>query len=164
MQKVKEQKKQTNAHIKAFKQFLAERNLPSQIETMPLRYLISYLRLWFSQLTRKDGSLYSPSSLCCIRASVHRYLIQERNIELIGNKDFIEFNKAYEGAVAKSLKKRKVSLNEGDNCYPAIEKGDMEKLSTHFNRSSPQKLQDEVFFILMYHNGFQGREWFRDLD
>ena len=55
-------KNQTQQHVKQFKHFLEERNLPSQIEEMPIRYLAQYLKFWYSQLKKKNKGLYSPSS------------------------------------------------------------------------------------------------------
>ena len=41
-----------------------------------------------------------------------------------------------------------------DTCaYPVIEKNDLAKLSEYFDRSTPTKLQDEVFFQLCFHFG-----------
>ena len=40
----------------------------------------------------------------------------------------------------------------------------MDKLQLYFNRTTPQRLQDEFFFNLLYHFGFRGREWLRSLD
>lgn len=43
--------------------------------------------------------------------------------------------------------------------YPAIDNQDLKILSMYFDRSSPQKLQQEVFYNLVFHFGMRGREW-----
>ena len=44
-----------------------------------------------------------------------------------------------------------------------IEKKDMEKLTKYFDRSSPEKLLDELFFSIVYYLGLRGREWIKGL-
>lgn len=46
---------------------------------------------------------------------------------------------------------------------PEIEKCDLITLGEYFDRQTPSKLQEEVFFKLQYHFGFRGRENLRDL-
>ena len=45
--------------------------------------------------------------------------------------------------------------------YPGIEETDLDTLTIYFDRSNPEKLQQEVFYKLMFHFGFRGREWIR---
>lgn len=120
---------QTRIHVKKFVDFLSEQNLPQHIDQMPVRYLVSYLRLWFSKLVKNDGQPYSPNSLCCIRASIHRYLVEKRNMNLIGNSDFLAFDKTYKAMITKSLKEKKCSVLAGDSGYSAIEQKDLKRLS-----------------------------------
>ena len=56
-----------------------------------------------------------------------------------------------------------------DNSYKCISNTDLEALSLYFarslyfDRSSAKKLQEEVFFNSIYHKGYPGREWIRNL-
>ena len=61
--KSKNTERQTKNYIKLLKNFLMENNLPQNIEDMPIRYLESYMRLFFTKIRKKDGDLYSVSSL-----------------------------------------------------------------------------------------------------
>ena len=47
--------------------------------------------------------------------------------------------------------------------YQPIKKEDMVRLNEYFDRSTPKKLQQEILFNIVYHNGFCGREWIRNL-
>jgi hypothetical protein len=53
-------------------------------------------------------------------------------------------------------------LREGGStmCYRAIQDGDLRKLSVYFDRSKPQRLQEEVAFNILYFFGERGRESF----
>lgn len=156
--------KQTRHYVQMFQAFLKENNLPEDLlKEMPVRYVESYLRLWFSRLRKKDGDLYSPNTLACCRAAIHRYLLEVRNMPLIDNEQFSAFHRTYKACITKSIKSKQILTSEGGSGYPAIEPEDMDRLRTYFNRSTPERLQDEVFFLILYHFGFRGREWLRNL-
>ena len=137
--------------------------MPNDISTIPVRYLQSYLRLWFVKCRKEDGNIFSTSTYCRMRAAIHRYLCDTRQLNLIDNNDFIAFHKTYKAVLQTSLVKNKKFVSEGGSGYPEIEPSDMKKLSGYFNRSDPVRLQDEVFFSLCYYFGFRGREWLRNL-
>lgn len=155
--------KQTRHYVQMFLAFLKENKLPEDLKGMPVRYVESYLRLWFSRLRKKDGNLYSPNTLACCRAAIHRYMLETRNIPLIDNDQFSAFHRTYKACITKSIKTKQILTSEGGSGYSAIEPEDMERLRIYFNRSSPERLQDEVFFLILYHFGFRGREWLRNL-
>ncbi|PAA48129.1 hypothetical protein BOX15_Mlig018820g2 [Macrostomum lignano] len=127
------------------------------IQIMPLRYVDSYLRLWYVNLkiVDQDGErYYAPDRLRCFRASIHRYLRDVRGTNLIGDDVFRRSNQTYNGML------RSIGDSFG---YRAITASDMDKLCGYFDKSNPQKLQDEIFFLVMYHFGFRGRESIRAL-
>ena len=161
--KCKSTEKQTKHYIAMFLSFLKENKLPDDLKQIPLRYLESYLRLWFSRLKKKDGNVYSPTTLSCCRAAIHRHLLNVRYIPLIGNDQFVAFDRTFKAMVTKSLRTKEILVSEGGSGYPAIEPEDMTLLRSYFDRSNPQKLQDEVFFLILFHFGFRGREWLRNL-
>ena len=65
---------QTKYFVNKFKSFLEAKHLPSIIETMPVKYLNQYLRLWYAKAKKIDGSDFSPATLICMRAAIQRYL------------------------------------------------------------------------------------------
>ena len=162
--KCKSTESQTKHYLKMFLSFLKENKLSDEVEAIPLRYIESYLRLWFSRLKKKDGTLYSPTTLACCRAAIHRHLLEKRNTPLIGNAQFLAFERTYKACVTKAIRARNIMTSEGGSGYPAIEPEDLVLLRQYFNRSTPVKLQDEVFFLIVYHFGFRGREWLRSLN
>ena len=65
---------QTLCYSTKFKDYLNSKGLPNTIESMPLRYLSQYLRLFYSSLKKDDNTYYAPATLGCIRAAINRYL------------------------------------------------------------------------------------------
>lgn len=155
--------RQTKNYVNMLKTFLSKNSLPNNIEDMPLRYLESYLRLFFTKIRKRKDEHYAEGSLVCMRAAFHRYLLDVRRIEIIDNPDFRELDKTFKASINESLKTREVLVSEAGTGYPAIDEEDKENLSRYFNRRTPQRLQDEVFFTIVYHFGFRGREWMRSL-
>lgn len=161
--KSKNTERQTTNYVKLLKRFLLENNLPENIEDMPIRYLEAYLRLFFTKIRKRDGECYSTSSLVCMRAAFHRYLSEKRHLQIIDNPDFCALDKTFKASITTSLRCNEKHISEGGSGFPSIDEDDMKKLRHYFNRMTPQKLQDEVFFIVVYHFGFRGREWLRSL-
>lgn len=155
--------KQTKNHVDELKSFLQSKMLPNIIESIPQKYVCQYLRLWFSTMKKKDGEFYSLSTLACKRASIHRYLQETAGYKLIGNEQFRLFEKTYNAVRHKSLVTNRKSCSTTAG-YQPIEKEDLIRLDKYFNRSTPTRLQQEVLFNIVYHNGFRGREWIRNLN
>lgn len=158
-------REQTQMYVNKFKSFLKSENLPSSIESMPEKYLCQYLRLWYSKTKKQDGSLYAPSSMICMRAAIQRYLKSSevnRSVDIIHGIQFSSANKTLTTVICKYLKTNECT-NSDKKKISAIDKEDLKALNSYFDRSSPQVLQDEVFFLLMYHFGYRGREWIRGL-
>jgi len=94
-----------------------------------------------------------------MRAAIHRHLVESRNRSIIGNPEYAILDKTLKACIAAQLREPR----ETRHLYDAIEPEDMEKLGSYFNRSSPARLLWEVFFLIVYHFGFRGREWLRNL-
>uniref|UniRef100_A0A1I8J247 Reverse transcriptase domain-containing protein n=1 Tax=Macrostomum lignano TaxID=282301 RepID=A0A1I8J247_9PLAT len=47
--------------------------------------------------------------------------------------------------------------------YDAIESEDLMKLASYFDRSTPARLQEDVYFNIIFYYGNRGREWLRGL-
>lgn len=156
-------KMQTTSYAKRFKAFLQSKSLPDCIETIPVRYLNQYLRLWYSSLRKPDGRFYSPSTLACMRAGINRYLSRapyNRPINLKMDRDFVSANNMLKAMASKFLKSNESAI---DNGYKALSDADLQKLRLYFTRDTPKKLQQEVFFTLIYYKGYRGREWMRNI-
>ena len=157
-------KAHTVSYSTKFKEFLRSKSLPDSIETMPIRFLNQYLRLWYSSLRKIDGSYYSPSSLACIRAAVNRYLTRapyNRSLNLKTDKDFISSNNMMKAMASKFLKSNE---SVHDKSHKALTDTDLQKLRLYFTRETPKKLQQEVLFNIIYHKGYRGREWMKTIE
>ena len=60
--------------VDRFRLFLRENKFCSDFENVPTPILNNYLRLFYSSLRKKDGTLYAPQSLICFRAALQRHL------------------------------------------------------------------------------------------
>lgn len=87
-------------------------------------YLVILLRCLFltckvtwdysSLSTRKEnGNAYSTSTYCCMRAAIHRFLFETRDMKLIENDEFVAFNWTYKAVWPTSLLKNKKYVSEG---------------------------------------------------
>ena len=146
-------------YVKKFKDFLVEKALSPDIESMEESTLAAYLRYFYSSLRKQDGGYFSPSSLGCIRAAIHRYLTSapvSRPINLIEDSNFSSANKMLKALASKYIK------NGGkEKRFDSIEKEDLVKLRDYFKRENPTQLQDEVIFNILLHFGQRGREHLR---
>lgn len=147
---------QTISHIRKFKTFLESKKLSTNIEAMPVRFLADYLRYFYFSLRCKDGSFYAPRSLVGIRASVHRYLTSSdvnRQVNILKDPEFSRANAVLKAMVGKWI-------HEGNKAksYPAIEPSDMTKIRGYFTRTTPNILQQEIWFNCVLYFGLRGRE------
>ena len=161
--KSKSTERQTKTYVQKFKKFLDENKLPNNIEEMPIRYLESYLRLFFTRVRKDNHEHYAVPSLVCMRAAFHRYFLDKRQLEIIDNPSFHHFDKTYKASIDASLKHTEKLASEGGAGYTAIDTDDKKLLEKYFDRSTPERLQDEFFYKILYHFGFRGREWVRSL-
>ena len=153
---------QTKRYVRMFKEFLDEKDLCSQFEKVPDALLCNYLRLFYSQLRMKNGEFFSPSTLICIRAAIHRHLTSvsvDRHVNILHGEEFKRANSVLKSMAGQYLasgqKKRKK--------HEAITPNDMERISNYFDQSSHQKIQDELIFNIIYFFALRGRENLRAL-
>lgn len=152
---------QTRRYVEKFRLFLREKQLSPEFEKTPDEILNNYLRYFYSSLKKEDNSYYSPSTLVCIRASIQRFLSSaniNRNVNIITDPTFKRANKTLKAMVSKAMS----FTVKNEEKFPAIENSDMILLRTYFDRSTPQRLQREVWFSLTYYFGFRGREVMRE--
>ena len=62
------------------------------------------------------------------------------------------------------MSKKSIEAGGSAKHFEAIEEADLKKLRIYFDRSSPEKLQEEVYFVLEYYLGLRGREWIKYLE
>ena len=97
---------QTDYYVSKFKRFLTSQQLQDTIETMPVRYLVQYLRLGYAKSAKSNGETFAPSTLICMRAAIQRYLNSselQRNINIIDGDDFKSANNTLKAMIAMSI-------------------------------------------------------------
>ena len=152
-------KTQMNNYSTKFKTFLKSKGLPDTIETMPEKQLSDYLRYFYSSLRKVNGEFYSPATLGCIRAGIHRYLTNApvlRTTNIISGDIFMSANN-----MLKALASRYLKEGGKEKRYNPIEESDMLKLREYFQRRSAEELQNEVIFNIIFFFGQRGREHLR---
>ena len=152
--------KQEIDHSKRLMNFLSEKDLSVNLETVSEKSLNEYLRWFYSELRTKKNEYYSPASLKCIRAGIHRYMTTtlKRLINIIDGDFFKSANRMLTTMCA-------LWLSNGGRAteYISIEKNDMKKIMDSFKRSSGENLQNEVIFSILFFLGARGREEFKRL-
>lgn len=121
-------------------------------------YPFVYLRYYYSQLRKQDGTFYAPASLVCIRAGLYRYFTTQlirKDINVISDCEFRGSNDMLKAMVYKF---KRSNQPQSECKYPAIEMNDIVSIRTYFDRSNPLVLQQEVAFNLMYYFNLRGRE------
>ena len=129
---------------------------------MPAKILSDYLRLFYGNLKKLDGTFFAPSSLICIRASIHRHLT---SVEINSDYDIvngIQFRRA-NGVLKAMIGKYLASDTSKQKEYQEISPSDMQKLKEYFDRSDANRLQEEVIFHCLYCFALRGRETLRQM-
>jgi len=148
--------KQMNEAIQKFRAFLCDKLLSNDLQGIPIALLDTYLRYFYSELKTKEGKFYAPASLVCIRAGIQRFFSLNRpNVNIISDQRFVKSNR-----MLKTMVSRYKTSNQPKSIekYPAIEKDDLLKIRSYFDRSNAEVLQEETMFNLIYHLALRGRE------
>lgn len=151
---------QEKYHVKKFQDFLLSKDVVVNLDTVSEENLDRYLRWFYHENRKKDGGLYSPESLKCIRAALHRYITQtlNRKVNIIDGDNFMKSNRMLKTMTGLWLKQ-----GGSSNEFIAIEEIDMEKIVSSFDRKTGEAIQNEVIFSILYFLGSRGREEFRRL-
>lgn len=92
---------------------------------MTKQLVVDNLRYFYSELKTKNGSFYSSSSFGCIWAALYRhFIVKPFNFNIMNDSAFYQANTPYDW------------------------KKDMEGLIEYFDRSSPEKLEEDFFYNL----------------
>ena len=151
-------KKLTKHHRLIFESYLKEKNIRNPSTAVELA---AVLRKFCVEARKKDGQMYSKSSICSMRFALCRYFKQELSIDIIKDTEFNEANRIYE-AQCVELKKQGLAKTEHK---PPIADEDIKKLYRCgvFNTENPTTLQNKVFFEIMLFFCRRGRQNFRQL-
>ena len=151
-------KRATKGSQSILKAYLQEKKIPDPATAEDLARV---LRKFYAEARKKDGNMYSKTSLCAIRFGLNRHFKQVLNVDIIRDKEFNEANRVYE-AQCVELKKQGLAKTEHK---PPIADEDIKKLygSGVFNTENPTTLQNKVFFEIMLFFCRHGRQNLRQL-
>ena len=151
---------QEKLHSSRFIEFLKKGGIYCDLLSVKEETLNNYLRYFYHELRTIGGRYYSPKSLQCIRAGIHRYLTRtlNRNVNILTGEAFASANRML-------LTMTGLWLAHGGQSrqFIAIEKKDLDTIYTSFDRKSGESLQNEVLFAILYFLGARGREELRKL-
>ena len=151
---------QEKLHSSRFIDFLKTKGIKCDLLSVKETNLNNYLRYFYYELRTVEGRYYSPKSLKCIRAGIHRYLTRtlNRNVNILTGESFASANRML-------LTMTGLWLPHGGQSrqFIAIEKKDLDTIYQSFDRKSGETLQNEVLFSILYFLGARRREELRML-
>uniref|UniRef100_A0A1I8HHN9 PDZ domain-containing protein n=1 Tax=Macrostomum lignano TaxID=282301 RepID=A0A1I8HHN9_9PLAT len=125
------------AIMKRFTTWLTDNNLRLDFKEATAEEIAKYVRYFYANQRKPDGSFYSPNTMVGIRAALFRYLMKLRGLNIIIDPTFHAANLMIKHVCNAYLK------NGGRiRHYGAIESDDMNKLAAYFDRSGPLRLLD----------------------
>lgn len=133
----KNTKRSTDTAVRAFRSYLAEKEVEADFENFDSEKLDNVLCNFFAESRQKNGELYKKSSLISLRHGLNRHL---ENVDIVKGVEFKKSQKMFQ-AMSAELKRQGVG---GVQHHPPIEKADLEKLYASFNVSDPESLQQKV--------------------
>ncbi|XP_059833374.1 uncharacterized protein kctd1 isoform X1 [Hypanus sabinus] len=155
----------TRYAVKIFRDYLSEREQPSDFERLGKEELCRALRSFYAEARSKSGQVYSKSSLISIRSSLNRYLNEppySRTLDLTKDPELRSANLTL-AAVIRKL--------EEQGAGPVIQKqaitrSDLRKLYTScsFDTNMPFGLLNKVWFEICMYFCTRGRENQRELE
>ena len=156
-------KKSTKQAVGVFREYLREKSLPGDFETLDKQTLAKILGKFYVEARKTNGDYYKTATLNAIRAGLNRHLKSEYQdlIDIIKDSEFVKANEAFKAATVE-LKK----IGKGDvKHHEIITDNDLQKLyeSAVFDQNLPSGLQDKVWFELMLFICRRGRENLREL-
>lgn len=155
-------KKSTEMAVRVFRGYLAEKNLPTDFETLSSEILDQTLKSFFLEARTVKGELYKKSSLISIRHGINRHLANSgRDVDIVKGLDFKSSQLAFKSMAVKL----KESGKGGVDHFPPLESADLQRLYTYFESDcdNPETMQEKVFVDIMLYFGRRGRENLRDL-
>ncbi|XP_070534227.1 uncharacterized protein KIAA1958 homolog [Ptychodera flava] len=139
--------KVTRMAVKALRDFYKENFDNSDFENLAEAELNTLLADFFTNMKRKDGTVYSLSSLKAMRAGIQRYMLNVKNINTVHNPSFELANSKFQEKCQHLLEAGLTHVKKA----PVITLTDLRKLytSTSLDERMPVGLQNKVFVDLM---------------
>ena len=141
----KNTKRQTNTAVNIFREYLTEKGLSSDFETLSDDELDKILGNFYLEMRTKNGELYKKTTMNSYRHGLQRHLAKHRDIDILKGDKFKNSSTAFKG-MSKELKRQGLAAIEH---HPSIAPADMKKMYDYFcsDLSNNQKLQYKVTFF-----------------
>ncbi|XP_070558566.1 uncharacterized protein [Ptychodera flava] len=154
----------TGTAVRILRDYCHAKRRSAEFENLPVKDLAGLLRQFYLDIRKKDGSLYSKASLSGIRSGLARFILNKCDVDIVKDRAFISANKAF--------KTQKMRLNKAGLSvvfhYPEITFEDLCLLydpnNSVFNVDMPTGLQLKVFFEIMLHFRWKGRDDIRKMN
>ena len=154
-------KKVVKSAVKLFKTYLLEKKEDVNFEEYTNNHLDSILSQFFANLRTEKGQLYKVNSLASIKYGIWKHM-KDKGTD-IDSAEFEKWQETFKAVKVRSTRQGKGSVDHKQ----AISNLDLEKLydpSHHtFDTSTPQGLQQKVFFEIILHLCRRGRENLRSM-
>ncbi len=153
-------KKATKVSHSVLREYLKERGIEEEPLVSTKKELAVVLRKFYAEVRKKNGELYSKSSLVGIRCGLQRYFSTYK-MDIIKDPEFSEANAVYQAEISEIKREGKAQTQH----KPPINKEDIKKLyeSGLFSLTQPDTLQNKVFFEVMIFFCRRGRQNLREL-
>uniref|UniRef100_A0A1I8G3L1 CCHC-type domain-containing protein n=1 Tax=Macrostomum lignano TaxID=282301 RepID=A0A1I8G3L1_9PLAT len=146
------------AIIKRLTDWLESCNVHLDFKNVSVEELARWIRYFYASKRKPDGGFYSPNTIVGLRAALYRYFMKLRGLNIIAEPAFHAAN-----LMVKHVCNAYLKSGGRIRHYDAIESEDLMKLASYFDRSTPARLQEEVYFNIIFYYGNRGREWLRGL-
>lgn len=135
-------KRQTTTAVNIFREYLTEKGLPLDFETLADGELDEILGKFYMEMRNKSGELYKKTTMQSYRQGLQRHLSKSRDIDILKGESFKKSQKAFV-CMTKELKRKGLAVVDH---YPAIAEADMRKMYEYFcsDLENAQKLQYKV--------------------
>lgn len=154
----KSTKKATKQAVKILREYCAEKELPTEFENINKVELDNLLKHFYANARKKDGTLYSKSTMNSIRYGLARYLMNEKKVNIVEDVSFGSSNKVFSALLVELKRNGMAKVNH----HPEITKDDLQKLYLSFDLNTPKGLQLKCMFDIMFHLVRRGRENLRE--
>ena len=133
------------------------------IESIPAEELDNLLSHFFIKAKTKQGKLYEPDTLNCIRNSLQRVLIEKGSKMNI--RDDMEFCRSRKVLTARRKQLTKLGKGNKPNATRALTEKEVDLLysSKYFGSSTPVSLQRTIWWIITTNFGHRARNEARQL-
>ncbi|XP_070534228.1 uncharacterized protein [Ptychodera flava] len=137
----------TRTSVRIFRDYCQNTKGRGDFENFSTKELSGILGEFYKNVTRKDGSMYSLSSVQAIRAGIGRHLLKEMRIDIFHGPAFYNTNNKFREH-CKYLRSIGLAKVKG---MPSMKLSDLQKLyaSEVLNESTPWGLQKKVFVDLL---------------